>query len=388
MKLLLISHEYPPIGGGGANACMNLAREYGRAGHKVNIVTAWYEGTDEYSLEDNVAIHRVKSRRSSVDYSSFWEMLDFIVKAKPIIAKLAKEEGFDICQVFFGIPSGPLGLYLKKRFKIPYVIRFGGGDIPGFQDRFAFIYKLIGPLIKYIWKNADALVANSYGLQKMALDFYEKKQICVIPNGANIDVSAPPSIEKKQTQAGGDDFLKIKLLFVSRLIERKGLQDILPQLKEVQERCLTQEIQIELDVVGDGPYLNKLKEIAAIEGIRGIVHFNGQKTKLELPAFYSEADIFIFPSRKEGMPNVVLEAMAYGLPIVMTPCEGSEELIHGNGFVCNTNEFKDRIIQLCQDTKLRHIMGEKSRELIMNCFSWTNTAKQYLKVFEEISYID
>ncbi len=73
--------------------------------------------------------------------------------------------------VFFGIPSGPLGLYLKRKYEIPYVIRFGGGDIPGFQDRFSVIYKLIGPAIKAIWRNSDALVVNSSGLRKMALDY-------------------------------------------------------------------------------------------------------------------------------------------------------------------------------------------------------------------------
>ncbi len=402
MKILMVSHEYPPIGGGGANACMHLAKEYAVAGNEVHIVTAWFPGEKEYWEEkyDNrgvVKVQRLKSKRKHEEHCSFSEMLDFVFKAIPVTSRLEAAEHYDICQIFFGIPSGVVGYLLKKRYKLPYVIRFGGGDIPGFQDRFTTVYKLIAPAIKIIWKKADALVANSLGLKKLAQDFYDKKEIKIIPNGADVnafsgDASSGDTGKLHGQMDTDSDNATLRLLFVSRLIERKGLQDVLPQLRTVADSLAdgnvsenaSMNVGIHLDIVGDGPYREILEQIVSEHGISDLVTFHGQKNKAQLPEYYSQADVFLFPSRKEGMPNAVLEAMSYGLPIIMTPCQGSDELIDGNGYVTQASDFSNKIIELAENGELRNRMGEKSKELITNVFSWKATAGGYLRLFKDI----
>ncbi len=431
MKILMVSHEYPPIGGGGANACMHLAKEYAHAGHEVTIVTVWFAGQPEHESKDNIEIFRIKSKRKHAEHCGFAEMLDYLVKAMPLTDKLEREKRFDVCQVFFGIPSGPIGYVLKKKYKLPYVIRFGGGDIPGFQDRFVFVYKAIGPAVKLMWKKADALVANSEGLKKLAEGFYDKKEIKIIPNGADVRAFSSENSNVASSAGENDRTLKtaessgysvaldeknsdntVHLLFVSRLIQRKGLQDILPQMSKVAKACAAKGVNVVFDIVGDGPFREELEKIVA-EGsnesvsirndslekthedivsnaggkdlnLQTIIRFHGQKTKAELPKYYSEADLFLFPSRKEGMPNAVLEAMSYGLPIIMTPCQGSDELIDGNGYVLKAEEFGDRIVELCLDKALREKMGQRSTELVEKKFSWGNTARAYLDLFGKI----
>ena len=183
MKILIISHEYPPIGGGGANACMHLAREYSGSGHSVNIITAWYKGlaVKETISDHGTPIHviRVMAKRKNMEHCGFAEMMDFLLKAIRVADKSVKNAissgaPYDICQIFFGIPSGPAGYLLKRRYGLPYVIRFGGGDIPGFQDRFGRLYSFIGPALRRIWKRADGLVANSEGLRELARGFCDK----------------------------------------------------------------------------------------------------------------------------------------------------------------------------------------------------------------------
>lgn len=373
MKILVVSHEFPPIGGGGANACLFLTKGYVEAGHSVTVVTVWYEGLKEYEVLNGVEIYRVKSKRAHKEHCSFMEMLSYIVKAIPLTTRLQKEQKYDICQVFFGIPSGVIGYWLKLRFGLPYIIRFGGGDIPGFQDRFKTVYKLIGPFVKIIWKNASALVANSQGLKEFALKFYKKRPIEVIYNGVDTDVLYPDQAER--------DNSRVNLLFVSRLIERKGLQHIIPQLKKIKEGT---NKNIHLTIVGDGPYRETLENLAEQHGVESMVSFEGQKDKNQLLPYYQAGDIFVFPSKREGMPNAVLEAMACGLPIVMTPCEGSQELINGNGKVVNVSEIADVLISLINDEATLFKFGNNSRKRILEKFTWSKAIEKYNDVFNTI----
>lgn len=378
MKILMVSHEYPPIGGGGANACMFLAREYAKCGHAVTVLTVGF-GTfepKEVAYEGNLVIYRIKAKRNRKEHCSFIEMLDYLLKAIPVSLKLEKENDFDICQVFFGIPSGPIGYILKKRFRLPYVIRIGGGDIPGFQSRFKFLYKLLSPPLKLIWKKADAIIANSEGMKNFSLKFYSRCKIDVITNGVDIDFFCPA--EKKRDETG-----IVQLLFVSRLIERKGLQDLIPHLKEIEESAKT---NIHLTIVGDGPYRSALEALTHTCGADEYVTFVGQTEKKDLPQYYQNSDLFVFPSHREGMPNVVLEAMASGLPIVMrADCEGSKELVDTNGVLVINGEIQSAVIKILSlNASCLRDMENRSRQKAVEVFAWTSIAEQYVKAFVQI----
>jgi len=370
MKILMISHEYPPVGGGGANACMHLAKGYVDAGHQATLVTAWYQGLALYEIVNGVEIYRLKAKRTQKEHCSFREMFSYLAKALPFADRLQKKNGYDICQIFFGIPSGPVGFWLKHKYGLPYIIRFGGGDIPGFQERFRLLYKAIGPAVKLLWNKADALTANSQGLQDFALRFYSKKPVGIIHNGVDTDFFHPDYSKRD----GG----KINLLFISRLIERKGLQYVIPQLKGIQSQT---GMEVCLTVVGDGPYRADLENLAVCHGVENMVRFEGQKDKDGLLPYYQAGDVFIFPSKREGMPNAVLEAMACGLPIVMTPCEGSGELVDGNGFAVETDKFPEAVEECIRKEET---FSARSRELACVRFSWGTAIKQYLSLMDSI----
>lgn len=377
MKILALSHEYPPIGGGGANAAYNLLNGLADRGHKVTLVTTAYFGRENIRVSEGIEIVEVPAKRSKPDSSSFVEMLDYLFKGYKKTKELVKEtkssdKPYDVAVAFFAIPSGPIGYMLKKKYKIPYVIRFGGGDIPGAQKRFDTVYKILRPAIRAIWRNSDARITNSEGLKQRASNYYKECKYEIIPNGVDTVRFTPKEKPNNST---------LNILFVSRLIEGKGLQYVIPHLKDIAGKA---DKNIKLTVVGDGPYKNKLIQLSEQYGVTDIIDFKGKKQGEELASLYREGDIFILPSEREGMPNVVLEAMASGLPIVMTPVQGSTELIDGNGFISDIDNFSDRIIELILDDNLRLSMGQKSRERAEKMFSWDNTVSGYISIMESI----
>jgi glycosyltransferase involved in cell wall biosynthesis len=375
MKLLIVSHEYPPIGGGGANACFFLAREFAKMGNQVTVVTAMFESLPcEETSDEGVKIYRVKCRRSNKEKSSFAEMFSYLVSAWKMTDKMLKNERFDKCLVFFGIPSGPIALHLKHKYKLQYIVRFGGGDIPGAQKRFKYIYMVLVPIIRKIWQNAESLIANSEGLKLRAKGFEDKYPITVIENGVDNQFFAPVVKEDSDT---------VMILFVSRIIEGKGLQYLIPNLNDINEKVnAICGKNIKLVIVGDGPYRGELEKITSKLNLDKFVSFEGRKDKEEVKKYYQSADIFVLPSLSEGMPNVVLEAMACGLPIIMTPCEGSKELVTDNGIITSLDDLTDNLIKLCTDKSMRMEMGQKSLERVRTNFQWKSIALRYMDILK------
>lgn len=371
MKILVLTHEYPPIGGGGANACFFLAKEFSKSGNTITIITAHFgDEAEEELFNENIRIYRIKCLRKNRETSSFLEMFTYLASAGAKANNIVSREQYDVCITFFGIPSGPIALYLKKKYHLPYILRLGGGDIPGAQKRFKYMYKLLSPFVRSIWKNATHLIANSEGLRKRALQFEDDYDIKIIENGVDCSFFYPKPTEPQEL---------IQILFVSRLIESKGLQFIIPLLNDVnayvQMKCGK---SICLRVIGDGPYRKNLEELVRQTGCSHIVRFEGRKAKDQVRQYYQSSDLFLLPSLSEGMPNVVLEAMACGLPILMTPCEGSSELVTDNGIISKLENISENLMLLCTDHDMRREMSKNSLSRIQDHFRWEIAGAKYL----------
>jgi glycosyltransferase involved in cell wall biosynthesis len=106
----------------------------------------------------------------------------------------------------------------------------------------------------------------------------------------------------------------------------------------------------------------------------------------QMPRLYRDNDIFVMSSAHEGMSNAMLEAMACGLPIVTTRCEGVHELVADNGIVVDRPDTKDiavAIKRLVQDEQAYKSMSTAARERA-NLFSWSSVAQNYLDCYREV----
>jgi glycosyltransferase involved in cell wall biosynthesis len=317
-----------------------------------------------------VVIHRVRSFRRAVDHSNAFEQAVFILTGFIGAYRLVRKRKPDMMLAFFGVPAGVSALLVKTLTGIPYCVSMRGGDVPGFRPYdFAVVHSLSAPLIRLVWKRAKALIANSQGLRGIALRFSPASSVHVIPNGVESSTYHP--VER--------DWSKVKLLFAGRLVHQKGVDILIQALSKLQD------LRWELDLVGDGPKSDEYARFVSEAGLADRVHFKGWLADEDLRKAYQEATHFILPSRHEGMPNVILEAMASGLPVIATRIAGSEELVLDGktGYLVQMEDpqaLAAAIRDLITSSGRSASFGKAGRERVVSQYSWEMVAKQYLQM--------
>lgn len=379
-RLLLINYEFPPLGGGAANATDNTARELAALGVEVVVVTSAFAGLPRVERRaDGVEIRRIPTLRRRRDRSSVVEMLAFLAGSLVMVPWIAARWRPDATIAYFGLPCGPAAWAVKALFGVPYVVSLRGGDVPGFQyDGISLYHRLAGPVIGWLWRRASAVVANSGGLADLARRFAPDQPVGIIPNGVDAQRFTPAAAEAAAAAAaaaaGG-----LSLLFVGRVVRQKGLDVLFEALASLPPALLA---GVTLRIVGDGPARPELEAQAQRLGLSERIRFLGWLGRDELPAAYRSAGAFVFPSRDEGMPNVVLEAMAAGLPVVATRIAGNRDLVVDGetGLMLDTDDvpaLAAAIARLAGDAPLCRRLGEGGRRRVVDHFSWRAVASAY-----------
>ena len=374
LNLLMLNYEFPPIGGGAANAHLSLLRQYaGNSELNADVLTsAPKPGFSKESFSENITIYKVGIHKKNLHFWRKAEVLEWLFKARFRYRRLLRENNYDLVHAFFGFPTG--WLCLRSADKLPYIISLRGSDVPGYNIRLGLDYKLMAGLFRRIWSGAALVVANSNGLRKLALEFMPALDIRVIPNGVDTEKFHP---SQKQTLTK-----PIQALTVCRLISRKRIDLLIRAVARAKELGL----DVRLNIAGHGNLMEPLRRLADQLNIADSVAFMGRVPAERMPQLYRDNHIFVMSSAHEGMSNAMLEAMASGLPIITTRCEGAEELIENNGIVVedpHVEAIAEAVKELAdnrQEYKLMSIAARKRAER----FSWSSTAEEYLKFYENI----
>lgn len=312
MTVLLVNYEYPPIGAGAANATRHIAKALVQLGHTAVVLTAGFGQNVGHTVEDGVHIHRLASRRASVSSSNPREMLSFVWHACRSLGGIVAQHNPEKAILFFSIPCGLLGPTLLNKFNISYIVALRGGDVPGMEPGMDLVHRVLTPLRRRVLRNATAVVANSKGLAE-ASEAADPVPVSVIPNGVDTEFFRPPT----NLPAGPFTFL-----FVGRFQPQKNLPVVLDAFAQAYAAT-----DVRLVLVGDGPQRTELQGQVARLGIQHQVAFLPWQNKEGLLRQYQSANCLLNYSLYEGMPNVVLEALACGLPVIVSNIMGHEELV-------------------------------------------------------------
>jgi glycosyltransferase involved in cell wall biosynthesis len=365
VRILTLSYEFPPIGGGGSRVVHGLARELVAAGHEVDLVTMAFRGQPAREEVDGVAVHRVPCLRRSAEICRPHEMLTYLARALPFARELVRRRRHDVNHTHFIFPDGLLALRLKRELGLPFVVTAHGSDVPGYNpDRFALLHRLTGPAWRAVVRAADRLVSPSEQLAALIRRRASDAPLAVIPNGIALDRFA----HRRRREN--------RVLVVTRLFERKGVQHLLRALDGAP-------LGWPVDVVGEGPFRPSLE--AQADAIPTPVRFHGwlDNAAPELRELYETSRIFVFPSDVENFPVVLLEAMAAGLAIVTTRGTGCDAVIGEAGIAVPPRDpaaLRAALDRLTADPALCERLGRAARARVERHFGWSAVAGRYAEL--------
>ncbi len=314
MRLLFVSYEYPPLGGGGGVACRGVASELARQ-HEVHVLTSGMRGLPASETVDAVRVWRAPVwGRNARARASLASLLSFHPLGSRLGVRLCREHAFDLLASWFVVPSGTVGSRLARQFGLPHAVLIMGSDVYGPTMWYAPPRNpLLRPVVHRVLTTADLRTAPSRDLAAKALTLHGvTAPIAVVPHGV-----APWPGPLPARSPGGP----VELVTVARLVARKRLDDLL------QAVAALPDLDLRLRVVGDGPQRRHLEGLAQRLGIAARVSFTGFVDEPTKHAILATADLFVLASAHEGFGLVYLEAMQHGLPVVASVDGGQADFL-------------------------------------------------------------
>lgn len=236
------------------------------------------------------------------------------------------------------------------------------------------------PIRRFLFQKADFVIAVSECAAETVRKFFPDKKIFVILNGVDANFFCPEKRNKEYLRKKfGIDISRPLVIFVGALFSRKRPDIFIKLAKECKDANF-----ILVGRKDKKDFLNGAKNLSNFQWIPYM-------SRNDLAVLMASAEVFLFPSVNEPCAAVIPEAMASGLPVLLSKSCGNQELITDNkeGFLIEPDsqelfQFRRYLNQFLTDSILREKMGEQARKKCLNELNWKRAAKQYQEVFYSI----
>jgi glycosyltransferase involved in cell wall biosynthesis len=371
--------------GGAPKAILRLARGLKKKGCEVLVVTLYSRRNSVPIFAEQFGVTiidlEMKSEESGSPIFLFFSWIRGITR----LYKLMRFGRYDVLQTFIE-SSNIIGPVLGWLAGIPVRVT---------SQRATLVYKSRW----YFW--IDSWITNSFFVDKMVAVSENTRQFCIykekinpqklltIYNGVDSEEYSPLVPDRRQGQR--DAFMKelglnpdkIIVTSVGRLHEQKGYDILLRAIPDVVQVFQN----VVFLIVGDGRMKEELNLLHQSLGLDNVVYFLGIRE--DIPEILAVSDLFVLPSRWEGFPNALLEAMSAGLATVATAIDGSKELIEDgeNGILVPLqypDELGKAIIGLLEDEKKRQKISIAARQRVINGFSEKKYIDNFAILYENL----
>jgi glycosyltransferase involved in cell wall biosynthesis len=278
--------------------------------------------------------------------------------------------------------SGAVGRMIAKVLNIPVVYTVHLPSyyyVTGLKQR---LYQLIERLLNKGFTDRIIYVSHSAYDEAIRDRIASKQQSLVIENGIDLRAYTKPVDCAAVRKALNVPVEVAVFCFVGRFTEQKGIDVLLHAVTEIQN----QHTVFRVWLVGDGPLRAELEEWVAKENLSSIVQFLGYRS--DIPAILQASDVFVLPSRYEAMPISLLEAMAAGLPCVVTNVGDNAKVVEDGitGIVVppeNPEALATALRKMLAEPEMRRAMGEAARKKAQQ-YSVERMAARIAEVYEEL----
>ncbi len=326
----------------------------------------------ETLTHDETAIDRVQKGLFNKILALFYLIFGTIE-----IWRFCSKERFDIIHVHWPLPHFIFGYVASRVCSAPVVISFHGAELMAVRNKFRFLR----PFLRWAIARADRVTANSNHTVRAIQEIFHRP-VDIIPFGAAVS-----SADIRSTDKGVEEK---RILFVGRLVERKGVRYLIEAAAQVASRY-----KIRVDIVGDGPELSRLRRLAEERNLKEVVRFHGRVSAGELPHFYANCDMFVLPAvidskgDTEGLGVVLIEAMTYKKPVIASAVGGITDLvIDGQTGLAvpagDVDALVKAIVRLIEDPETAKRLSQHGYEHILTNYSWEVIINQLINLYQEV----
>ncbi len=380
MNILMITERYLPIWGGAENQLQQLIPRLTERGCSIRVVTRrWHSDMLTVEYLDNTEVVRL-----GVPGNGIKATVIFVVALFAFVIKNRKS--IDILHSHGAVNMGALCSLLSLILGKKNVAKIAtAGRIPTLQKTF------IGKSILRVFSMSGAIISMTEEIDKEVESIkINSKRIQRITNGVDGRRFKPLNTVDRATLRDeiGLDTQVPAVLFSSRLVPRKGLDVII----NAWPRILEQHPRAWLLVLGSGAdqpdsVEEDIKDFVLQKSVQH-VKFLGETSSPE--RFYALSDIFVFPSRKEGFPNALMEALTVGLPVVASRIGGVVDIVTSEqlGLLFpsgDSKELAEHVASLLDDIDKAGIYSKERRDYMLENFSFDSIASQYCSLYTELS---
>lgn len=391
----MVIERYLPFRGGSETQCHLLSTSLAARGVSVFVVTRRFER----SLSKEERLHGIQVFRVPPSgFGRVWVEFGFACSAAWLLLK--KRHAYDILHIHGGTSiAGMIFLLLAKMLGKKTVIKIAtAGDITKERievgaavRRPSILHRAMNAWINAVLRRADRIIALTKEIEHELLRHgFATSHTVRIANAVDTRLFAPvdPAEKRALRQKLGLPNDKLIVLFSGRLIRRKGVDVLL----DAWYRLGALHAGAILVILGSGGRSldnieNDIQSQIAKCGHETSVMFVGERTNVH--EFLQAADVFVFPSRREGMPNALLEAMSTGLPVLASAVGGNIDVIEsGVTGLLFPSEDVDRLAhplqRLLTDNSLRSTLGEQARRAIRERYSVEALLPRYLTLYDSL----